>query len=483
MPDTVSLTLPTVEDPARRKVRVARSSALAATGMVIAKAVVGWQTGSLGILSEAAHSTMDLIATLITLFAVRVADRPADSHHHYGHGKVENLSALAETGLLLLTCVWIIYEALERLFWKPAAVEATWIAFAVIVGSILVDLWRSRALARTAAATGSQALEADALHFRTEIYSSSAVLVALGAVWVSQRWHIPWLVKADALSGILVAAIVLVIGGRLGRRAVDALLDHAPLELVDRIRAAITSVPEVEEPVALRTRVSGNRLFVDAAVSVARNTSFETAHQVVSRVEARIREIAPEASVVIHADPFRRSDESLGEAIRVIVSRHAAGAHDIFIHERDGRHCVDLHFEVPGELPLVEAHAITERIEADLRSEFPRLGPIHTHVDPVKPARPIEAPLVEEMEAVRRRIRLVVAGIPGVQDCTSISVRHDRRGFWVVCQCTMDARLSIREAHELGLELAARARREIPGVDQVTVHAEPGAGQIPARLP
>jgi cation diffusion facilitator family transporter len=483
MPDTLSLPLPAAEGLARQKVRVARISALAATGMVIAKALVGWQTGSLGILSEAAHSTMDLIATLITLFAVRVADRPADSHHHYGHGKVENLSALIETGLLLLTCGWIISEALERLFWKPAAVEVTWIAFAVIVGSILVDLWRSRALARTAAATGSQALEADALHFRTEIYSSSAVLVGLGAVWVSERWQVPWLVKADALSGILVAGIVLVIGSRLGRRAVDALLDHAPLELVERIRAAIASVPEVVEPVSLRTRVSGNRLFVDAAVSVARGTPFETAHQVVSQVEARIREIAPQASVVIHADPFRRSDESLAEAIRVIVSRHAAGAHDIFIHERDGKRCVDLHLEVPGDLSLVEAHAITERIEADLRNEFPRLGPIHTHVDPVKPARPIDAPLVEEMEAVRRRIRLVAAGIPGIQDCTSISVRHGRQGFWVVCRCTMDARLTIREAHELGLELAARARREIPGVDQVTVHAEPGVVQMPSRLP
>ena len=483
MSDTLSLTMPADEGLARQKVRVARASALAATGMAIAKALVGWQTGSLGILSEAAHSAMDLIATLITLFAVRVADRPADSHHHYGHGKVENLSALIETGLLLLTCGWIIYEALERLFWKPAAVEATPIAFAVIVGSILVDLWRSRALTRTAVATGSQALEADALHFRTEIYSSSAVLVGLGAVWASQRWQVPWLAKADALSGILVAAIVLVIGSRLGRRAIDALLDHAPLELVERIRAAIASVPEVAETVTLRTRVSGNRLFVDAVVSIARGTPFETAHQVVSRVEERIREIAPEASIVIHADPSRRPDESLGEAIRVIVSRHAAGAHDIFIHERDGKRCVDLHLEVPGEMSLVEAHAITERIEADLRSEFPRLGPIHTHVDPLKPPRPIETPLAEAMEAIRRRIRLVAAGIPGVQDCSSISVRQVRHGFWVVCRCTMDARLSMREAHELGLELAARARREIPGVDQVTVHAEPGPGPTPPGLP
>jgi cation diffusion facilitator family transporter len=458
-----------------QKVRVARASALAAVGMVAAKAVVGWQTGSLGILSEAAHSTMDLIATLITLFAVRVADRPADREHHYGHGKVENLSALVETGLLLLTCLWIIYEALERLVWKHVQVEATWAAFAVVAGSILVDYTRSQALARTAIATGSQALEADALNFRTDMWSSLTVLGGLAAVWAGKHWGIPWLVLADAVTGILVAGIVLVVGGRLGRRAVDALIDRAPADLTDRIRAAITSLAEVDEPVALRTRMAGNRLFVDAAVSIARDTSFEGAHEVVSQVEERIREIAPEASVVIHAEPFRRADESLGQAIRVIVSRHAAGAHDIFIYERDGKRCVDLHLEVPGDMSLVEAHAITERIETDLRREFPRLGPIHTHVDPVKPVRPVEMPGAKDLEAIRRRIRLLAAGIAGIQDCGNISVRRRRHGLWVVCRCTMDARLSIREAHDLGLDLAARAQREIPGVEQVTVHAEPGA--------
>ncbi len=483
MPEAIDKAVLSAEEVRRKKVRVALTSVVAAVVLTTTKSVVGWQTGSLGILSEAAHSGLDLVAALITFFAVRVADRPADRDHHYGHWKIENLSALVETGLLLLTCFWIIYEALERLFWKYVEIEPTWIAFAVMAGSIVVDISRSRALARVATSSGSQALEADALHFQTDVWGSLTVIFGLAGVWVGRQWGITWLHLADALAALLVAAIVLVVGGRLGKRAVDALLDRAPADLTERIRAAITSLAEVDEPLALRTRIAGNRLFVDAAVSIARGTPFETAHQVVSRVEERIREIAPEASIVIHADPSRRPDESLGEAIRVIVSRHAAGAHDIFIHEQDGKRCVDLHLEVPGDMSLIEAHAITERIEADLRAEFPSLGPIHTHVDPLKPPRPVEPPLVEEMEAVRRRIRLVAAGIPGVQDCTSISVRYGRWGFWVVCRCTMDARLTMREAHELGLELAARARREIPGVDQVTVHAEPGTGPTPPGLP
>ena len=184
----------------RQKIRVAKISALAALALVTAKSIIGWQTGSLGILSEAAHSTLDLIATLITLFAVRVADRPADLDHHYGHGKVENLSALVEVGLLLATCLWIIYEAIERLVGKPVEIEPSWIAFAVMLSSIVVDVSRSRALARTAKRTGSQALEADALHFRVDVWSSCTVLGGLTAVWAGRRWGIPWLSMADAVA-------------------------------------------------------------------------------------------------------------------------------------------------------------------------------------------------------------------------------------------------------------------------------------------
>jgi cation diffusion facilitator family transporter len=459
----------------KQKVRVARISALAALALVAAKTIIGWQTGSLGILSEAAHSTLDLIATLITLFAVRVADRPADLDHHYGHGKVENLSALVEVGLLLATCLWIIYEAIERLVGKPVEIEPSWIAFAVMFSSIVVDVSRSRALVRTARATGSQALEADALHFRVDVWSSCTVLGGLVAVWVGRHWGIPWLHLADALAAILVAAIVLTVGGRLARRSVDALLDRAPLDLVDRIRTAIQGVPDVQSPVRLRARRVGPRLFVDAAVSIGRGASFEGAHAVMDQIEERISKVAPDASVVIHAEPLRTADESLGEAARLVVSRHAAGAHDIFLYDAEGKPCVDLHLEAPGELTLTEAHALTERIEADLRREVPRLGRVYIHMDPMREVRPMAPASEMDVGRLPQRLSTLALGIPGIRACRNIRVRRMDGGIWFTCDCSMDGGLSLREAHELGLELMRRAQKEISGVERVSVHAEPAS--------
>ncbi len=457
----------------REKVKVARLSALAAAGLVTAKAVVGWQTGSLAILSEAAHSGVDLIATVLTLFAVRVADRPADRDHHYGHGKIENLSALVQTGLLLLTCLWIVYEAIERLFGKPVEIEPGWIAFAVIIASIVVDLSRSRALARVAKATGSQALEADALNFRTDIWSSLTVLVGLGAVWLGRQRGIAWLFLADAVAGILVAGLVVVVGGRLGKRAVDALLDRAPQESVERVRAAIASVPAVQRLASLRVRTAGAQVFVDAAISIGRGTSFESAHEVASEVEERIREAVPDARTLIHAEPVKPTDESLGDAIRLIVSRHAAGAHDMLIYDANGERCVDVHLELPGDMPLADAHAVTERIESDLRRELPRLGPIRTHVDPVRPVRRSLLEVDEDLGRLSGTLAALASGIPGIRDCRRVSLKKIRGRLWIFCTCVMDRRLTLREAHELGLELGRRARREIPGVERCTVHAEP----------
>lgn len=469
--------LPTGLDATRRKLRVALTSVIAAVGLTVTKGIVGWQTGSLGILSEAAHSGMDLVAALITFFAVRVADRPADQDHHYGHGKVENLSALVETGLLLLTCLWIISEALERLLWKHVEIGPTWIAFAVMIGSIIVDVSRSRALAKVAVASGSQALEADALHFQTDVWGSLTVLVGLAGVWAGRQWGVTWLSLADALAAILVAAIVLVVGGRLGKRAVDALLDRAPLDLMERLRAAVRSVPDIQGPVTLRARRVGSRLFVDAAVSIGRGVSFEGAHAVVDQVEERIQNVAPEASIVIHAEPLRTADESLGDAIRLIVSRHAAGAHDIFIHDAGGKPGVDLHLEVPGEVTLTEAHALTEKIEADLRREIPSVGPVHIHADPLR--APSEGSIQADGKAgsVAARLRRLALSIPGIHDCSHISVWQVGGRTWIACHCAMDGSLSVAETHELGLELERQARRHIPGVDRISVHAEPAGRQ------
>jgi divalent metal cation (Fe/Co/Zn/Cd) transporter len=254
---------------------------------------------------------------------------------------------------------------------------------------------------------------------------------------------------------------------------VDALLDRAPLEFVERIRAAITSVPEVRGPMSLRVRSAGAGLFVDAAISIERGASFEGAHEVVSQVEEQIREVAPVASIVIHAEPFRAVDETLSDAIRLIVARHAAGAHDMFIYDANGKRCVDLHLELPGEMSLVEAHAITERIESDLRREFPRLGAIHSHVDPVRPVRRDPVEVGEDLEQLTGTLAALATMIPGIRGCRHVSTKRVRDRLWIFCYCSMDRRLTLREAHELGLELGRRARREIPGIERLTVHAEP----------
>src|SRR6202521_1191575 len=221
---------------------VAGHSVLAALAITTLKIVVGVTTGSLGILSEAAHSGLDLIAAIVTFFSVRVSDKPADADHQYGHGKVENFSAFIETGLLLLTCVWIIYEAVKRLFFRHVEIEPSIAAFAVLFISMAVDFWRSRALGRIAAKYDSQALEADALHFSTDIWSSGVVVVGLALVWLGRVYGVDKLRNADPVAALFVAGVVVYVSSRLARRTVDALLDAAPAGVRGRILAAVNKV-------------------------------------------------------------------------------------------------------------------------------------------------------------------------------------------------------------------------------------------------
>ena len=225
----------------------ALSSVGAAVFLTSMKLVVGILTGSLGILAEAAHSALDLVAALVTFFAVRVSGRPADREHPYGHGKVENLSALFETVLLLVTCVWIIYEAFQRLFVQSVEVDPSIWAFLVMGISIVVDYSRSRMLSRVAKKYDSQALEADALHFSTDIWSSSVVIGGLILVVISERLNIPWLAQADAVAAVVVAGIVVWVSLQLGRRTVTALLDGVPASLIDEVSDAVKDVPGVVE--------------------------------------------------------------------------------------------------------------------------------------------------------------------------------------------------------------------------------------------
>jgi cation diffusion facilitator family transporter len=286
------------------KRQAAITSVMAAVILTTLKIIVGILTGSLGILAEAAHSGLDLAAALVTFLAVRTSSKPADEQHLYGHGKVENLSALFETLLLLITCAWIIYEAIQRLFYKPAVLDISIWAFLVMAISIVIDVNRSRMLYQAARKHNSQALEADALHFRTDIWSSSVVILGLICVKIGE-WvpALAFLDKADAVAALGVALIVVYVSVRLGMRTIHALLDVAPPGMVERIKAAAEAIPGVTDCHQVRLRHSGPRLFVDLHVLVDGKMSLQEAHGITEVIEEAIRAIVPDADVTVHAEP------------------------------------------------------------------------------------------------------------------------------------------------------------------------------------
>ncbi|GAP22436.1 cation diffusion facilitator family transporter [Leptolinea tardivitalis] len=294
----------------REKTQAALSSVIAAVGLTTFKIIVGAVTGSLGILAEAAHSGLDLVAALVTFLAVRISGKPADEEHLYGHGKVENLSALFETLLLLATCAWIIYEAYQRLFVHPVEVEVSIWAFIVMAVSIIVDATRSRVLANAAKKHNSQALEADALHFSTDIWSSSVVIAGLGCVLLANNVKgLDFLKHADAVAAVGVAFIVIYVSVELGIRTIKGLLDSAPDGLVEKVTAVVKSVPGVSDVHKVRVRPSGAHIFIDAHVVMDAALPLGEVHTLTEKIQAEVRKIAPEADFTVHAEPPKKVEE------------------------------------------------------------------------------------------------------------------------------------------------------------------------------
>lgn len=290
--------------PPQEKQWAATSSAIAAFGLTAFKIIVGLVTNSLGILAEAAHSGLDLVATLITAFAVKESDKPADREHPYGHGKVENISAFVETALLLVTCGWIVWAAVTRVLSRKVEIEVNVWSFIVMIISILIDISRSRMLYRTAHKFKSQALEADALHFSTDIWSSAVVILGLLCVkigdWIPQ-WH--FLHYTDAFAAVIVALIVIKISMKLGIRTVNALLDTAPAGLQERIKATVEAVPNVLDCHNIRIRSIGHQCFIDLHILVNGNLQLKHVHGLTDTIEQAIQKFLPEADVTVHPEP------------------------------------------------------------------------------------------------------------------------------------------------------------------------------------
>jgi cation diffusion facilitator family transporter len=452
----------------QQKEQVALTSIAASAGLTVAKAVVGVLTGSLAILSEAGHSLIDLGATVMTYVAVRISGKPADEEHHYGHGKVESLSALAETALLFLLSGIVIWEALKRLLEHEShKVEVNAWAFGVIIVSIVVDFFRARALSRTAKQTSSHALEADALHFSSDLWSSLAVLIGLAAVW----YGLPW---ADSAAALAVAVLICIAGWRLGKRTIDTLTDVAPAGVAEKITGIAQRVAGVVAVERVRARDVGETTFVDLAVAVSRTLPLDRASALKSELTAAIRAQMPQTQVTVTTDPVALSNESVFERVMVIARNRALAVHHVTVHEIHGRLAVALDLEVDGKLSLAAAHEIADGLESAITAELGAQVEVETHIEPLQPqGTPGREAPPERVTAVALALSEIAADTRTIRDVHDVRVRETDEGEIVNFHCRVDPALPVQSVHEKVDEVERALRRRSPSVKRVIGHAEP----------
>lgn len=475
----------TTPEAIREKKLAALASVGSALLLVSMKVFLALVTGSLGVLSEALHSGLDFITTIITYLSVRVADKPADAGHTYGHGKVENFSAFVETGLLLLASLYIIWEAFQRLLFKEVHIQPSLLAVLILGLTLVVDVVRSRALGRVAAKYHSEALEADALHFSTDVWSTLVVMLGIATVWAGERFGVPWLRYTDPLAALVVSGMIISIGSRLGKRTLDALLDAAPAGLQHRIAAEVRGLEGVLSADRVRVRRAGNRYFVDLTIGVPRTHSFEQVHATSDAVERRIQQIV-DADVTVHMEPRAHSGEHLFDWVRVLAQRRGLAIHELAAHQLDGRLFIELHLEVDDALSLREAHRRATELEDDIRgsvapSVSKESGPagapadVTIHIEPAAPGSRI--PAAEEMQELAAAVRGHLNGLRGeyreLVDCHEVKVRSVEHHIVVSCHCAMDGGLPITRVHDVTQALEDRVRVQFPDIERITIHPEP----------
>jgi len=485
----------TVSDEAQREKRmVALASVGAAIGLTTIKIVVALLTGSLGILAEAAHSGLDLVAALMTLLAVRVADKPADATHNYGHDKVENLSAFLEAGLLLVTAVWIIYEAIQRLALGEHVVDANIWAFLVMIVAVVVDYTRSRALLRVARKLGSQALEADALHFKTDIWSSLMVIAGLAIVALGRAFQLPaWLGQADAVAALGVSLIVIWVSLRLAKATIDALTDHAPENIDEQMQRAIQRVKNVSEVRRVRARRAGNKLFADVVITAPRTLTFEQIHEVSERVEdaafKAVHLISPtnEVDVLVHVEPTQVASETIIEQIYYLAERQGIHAHDIHVREVNGKLEADFDLEVQADMDLQKAHRIATGLEQTILKDNPLLRRVTTHLEAPSVAIERRLDVTSQHPAMARRISEIADRIAGNDSAHDIhlyqpyfslavsnpAARKKPEELDLVLHTICEPHIPLSQAHLQAEEIQRALRLAYPALGSVVIHTEP----------
>jgi cation diffusion facilitator family transporter len=449
------------------KEKVALVSLLASAVLAISKLAAGLFTGSLGILSEAIHSIIDFGATVVTWFAIRWSDQPPDEEHHYGHAKVESIAALVETGLLFLTTGWIVWEAVHRLLTGQSHVEVTWWAAAIIAASIVIDLNRSRALSRVAERTSSEALEADALHFSSDMWSSIVVLIGLGAVWLG----VP---VADSLAAIVVSLFVALAGWRLGARTLNTLLDAAPAGATEKVRALVLASEGVLELRSLRLRPAGPTLFVSIVVEVARTMPVDEIVKLKTDIHRRVHEAFPRADITVTANPVALDTETVFQKVMLIASRRGQAIHHLNVQQIDGKLAVSFDLEVDGDMKLATAHEAATRLENSIRRELGAHVEVESHIEP-QPEKLLDgAPAPAKVSAsIAKVLTQLARKQKDLTDLHNVRIRQTAHGLFVHYHCRFAGDRSVDHVHAAVDHIENGLQDRFPDIRRVIAHAEP----------
>ena len=448
------------------KSRVAAISVFASAGMATAKLVVGIAIGSLALISEALHSSVDVVATIITWMVVRVSDRPADAEHHYGHGKLENISALGVIALLYVLAGGILVESYSRLREGAAPPTISTIPFLVLLIDIGVNLWRARALHRAARQTRSQALAADALHFASDVAGSVAVIIGLVLIALGFAW-------GDAAAAIAVAVMIAALGLRLARSTVETLLDRAPEGVAERATAAIRTVPGVVDVERLRARLVGSTHFIDAVAQVPRTLPIDRVDEIKQRAQVTVAKALGDADLTFTAVPVALSNERVRERIMVIARNSGLAVHHVTGHDLGDKLIVSIDLEVDGEMPLTDAHAVANRLERNIREEFGENVEVDTHIEPLEPELPFGTDAApERVETIANALSRFAADT-AVSDIHNVRVRDTAAGEIVNFHCRAAPSMSVIMVHQNVDAIERALRRAFPSVKRVISHAEP----------
>ncbi|HEU4450170.1 MAG TPA: cation diffusion facilitator family transporter [Gaiellaceae bacterium] len=446
--------------------RIALVSVAAALVLIAVKLGTGLATGSLGLLSEAAHSGTDLVAALLTLFAVGVAGRPADPNHPYGHGKAEHLAALAEASILVVISLGIAYVAIRRLAEGTGDVEATWYALLVLVVVIVIDASRTAVSLRAARRFRSPAFGASALHFGSDLAGSSAVLAGL----LAARAGYP---EGDAAAALFVAVLVLAAAGRLIGLNVDVLMDRAPDDASEAARRAIEALGPGVVLQRLRMRRAAGRHFADVVIGVPPDEAVGQGHAAADAVEEAVEQAVPDSDVVVHVEPADAEagarERALAAALRVPGVREVHNVSVLAVGERTE---ISLHLKLPGSLTLAEAHEVATHVEREIAAAVPEVDDVQTHLEPLAEPASVRSIPSRDLEAESAAVRRIVRETTGA-DPRRLRFLATERGVVAFLTLAMEPDRALAEAHARASEVEERIRRHRPEITDVIVHTEP----------